>query len=497
MKKLFTLLVCSAFISAQAQVLYTENFNGGSHTFTLNSIDVSSTAVGNNQWLVNNAYSGGTVIETCTGFDIPINIGSTASEPAGITGAPSSNYLHICSDWGVTAGVLNGNFQAADGSCQFSEGYFARMTSDISTTGQTGISMSFWYLLAGGSNSFGEVYYSTNGGSSWSLQTGNIFNQNTWVQATYVNALWDNQATLRFGFKFVNNTTFSASDPAFCIDDVSIFIPASSTITTGTPTPAPAYCAGATFTLPYTLSGSYTVGNVFTAQLSDGVGGFASPTTIGSVTTTSAGNINCTVPVGATTGVGYMIRVISSTPSITGTTYGPFTINALPIPAPSNTGPYCAGATISLSSAAGSADYDWTGPVSYVQNNTQNPSIVSSTTAMSGVYTVTATTSASCSATGTTVVSVLDCSGIEDSYLDQVGIFPNPSTDVFTISIPDAMVNDTRLTIINLVGEQVYSTNASQAKTLINSQSLGMKAGIYLVQINYNNQNKVLRLIVR
>lgn len=496
MKKLFTLLACSAIISAQAQVLYTENFNGVS-TFSLNTTDLSSTSSGYNDWLINNSYSGGSVTESCFGF--PYTVATTPAQPAGITGAPNSQYLHICSDEGQGQGVLNANFHASDGMafCVDDEFYFSKMTAPISTVGQTGVSFSFWWVCGGGTASYGEVYYSTNGGVNWNLIVGNMYNQNTWTQSSYTNALWDNQATLSFGFRFVNATASSASEPAFAVDDISIFIPAASTITTGTPTPAPAYCGGATFTLPYTITGSYTAGNVFTAQLSDNLGSFASPTTIGSVTTTSAGNINCTVPAGATAGVAYMIRVISSTPSVTGTTYGPFTINALPVPSPSNTGPYCAGATIQLNAAAGSADYDWIGPLSYAQNNTQNPAIVSSTTGMSGVYTVTATTSANCSATGTTTVTVLDCSGIEDSYLDQVGIYPNPTTDVFTISIPEAIVNDTKVSIINLVGEQVYSTNATQAKTMISSQSLGLKAGIYLIQIRYNEQNKVVRLIVR
>lgn len=498
MKKLFTLIACGAILSAQAQsTIYSENFNGGSHTFTLNSTDQSSTLGGYNLWVVNSSYSGGTFTDPC--FSATTTIVSTPSQPGGITGAPNSNYMHIVNTDAQLQGITNANFLASDGNlfCVGDQNYFAKMTSSINTTGLTGVTLSFWWLCDGSNATYGEVYYSTDGGTNWVLQQGNMQNQTTWLQANLTNSLWDNQANLKFGFRFVNTQTFSAADPPFSVDEISVTVPAASTITTGTPTPAPAYCAGATFTLPYSISGSYTAGNTFTAQLSDGTGSFASPTNIGSVTTTSAGNINCTVPAGATTGVGYLIRVISSTPSITGTTYGPFTINPLPVPAPSNTGPYCAGGTIQLNAAAGSADYDWVGPLSYAQTNTQNPTIASATTGMSGVYTVTATTSAGCSATATTTVSVLDCSGIEDSFLDQIGIYPNPTADVFTISIPEAIVNDTKVSIINLVGEQVYSITASQAKTIISTQSLGLKAGIYLIQIRYNNQNKVVRLIVR
>ncbi len=81
-------------------------------------------------------------------------------------------------------------------------------------------------------------------------------------------------------------------------------------------------------------------------------------------------------------------------------------VNALPTPTANNTGPYCAGTTIQLNSPTGSGTDDWTGPPAYVQNDMQNPTIGSSTVAMSGVYTVTVTDGNGCSATATTTVVV-------------------------------------------------------------------------------------------
>ncbi|MBL7894079.1 MAG: gliding motility-associated C-terminal domain-containing protein [Bacteroidia bacterium] len=68
-----------------------------------------------------------------------------------------------------------------------------------------------------------------------------------------------------------------------------------------------------------------------------------------------------------------------------------------------NTGPYCAGATIQLSTPAATT-YTWTGPGGFT-SALQNPSIANSTAAMSGVYTVSATTSG-CKSTATTNVIV-------------------------------------------------------------------------------------------
>jgi len=79
-------------------------------------------------------------------------------------------------------------------------------------------------------------------------------------------------------------------------------------------------------------------------------------------------------------------------------------VNALPTPTANNTGPYCVGATIQLNSPTGSATDDWTGPSAYVQNNSQNPTIVSATAGMAGVYTVSVTDGNGCNATATTTV---------------------------------------------------------------------------------------------
>jgi len=106
------------------------------------------------------------------------------------------------------------------------------------------------------------------------------------------------------------------------IDDVSlIYNPPS--IVTGTINPLTYYIsstAGAPVTVPYTIGGVYTAGNVYTAQLSNAAGSFAAPTNIGTLTSTASGSIAATIPVGTTPGTGYRIRVISSTPAITGTT---------------------------------------------------------------------------------------------------------------------------------------------------------------------------------
>ncbi|GEM_PF-1059505 len=77
-------------------------------------------------------------------------------------------------------------------------------------------------------------------------------------------------------------------------------------------------CRGNNVTVNFTITGAFTAGNTFTAQLSDASGSFASPVTIGSVTSTTASAITATIPAGSTAGTGYRIRVVSSNPVLTG-----------------------------------------------------------------------------------------------------------------------------------------------------------------------------------
>lgn len=82
------------------------------------------------------------------------------------------------------------------------------------------------------------------------------------------------------------------------------------------------FCQNEDFTVDYTITGTFTAGNVFTAELSDATGSFASPVSIGSVTSTTAGTINATMPNLMTTGALYRVRVVASTPAVTGTDNG-------------------------------------------------------------------------------------------------------------------------------------------------------------------------------
>ena len=78
-------------------------------------------------------------------------------------------------------------------------------------------------------------------------------------------------------------------------------------------------CAGSNFRLAYDARGTYNAGNIFTAQLSDENGSFASPLNIGQITsTTSSQEIVCAIPPHRNEGANYKLRVVSSNPVVIG-----------------------------------------------------------------------------------------------------------------------------------------------------------------------------------
>ncbi len=146
-----------------------------------------------------------------------------------------------------------------------------------------------------------------------------------WVKAT---GTIPSAANLRI--RFTNTATIG---PQFRLDDIKLtdgLVPDSIT-TTSTTYGAP-FCAGTAIKVPFSILGVYNSNNVFTAQLSDATGSFATPVSIGSLSGLAGDTINATIPINTVGGTGYKIRVVSSSPVVTGTDNGSgFTVNAAAI----------------------------------------------------------------------------------------------------------------------------------------------------------------------
>ncbi len=173
-------------------------------------------------------------------------------------------------------------------------------------------------------------------------------------------------------------------------------------------------CAGDTILLPYVVDTKFNSSNVFTAQLSNASGSFASPVNIGTRTSDTSGVITCVIPTGTATGSGYRIRIVGSSPIRTSLDNG-INIgigNAKPDkPVASNNGPVCTSSTLNLYATTTSTgvSWSWTGPNGF-SSAQQNPSISNATSANSGSYIVTASFYG-CKAKDTTIAGVSSTAG--------------------------------------------------------------------------------------
>lgn len=126
-------------------------------------------------------------------------------------------------------------------------------------------------------------------------------------------------------------------------------------------------CPGSGLNVHYEVTGAFNAGgiiipaNQFRAQLSDAGGSFANPVVIGSVQSTGGGVIAATIPANTPEGTGYRIRVVSTSPSFTGSanTFD-ITIGGAPDAGISASGPaqICTGDTVILT-AVGGPGYQW------------------------------------------------------------------------------------------------------------------------------------------
>ena len=218
-------LLSTAFVGNSQIDVYYENFEGATSGFTLNTSDVNSLPTVENKWIINNNYVGGTFFNaTCGALGTIIN---TPDQVPAITGAPQSKYMHIYSNSAAQpsifgAAIFNCNFVVTDNpasTCVIHGNSFAKQTSPISTVGISNVTLSFYWICSAGNPVFGELYFSTNGGTVWTQLTAPISNysgSSVWTQQIITNPQFDNQANLQFGFRFLASATTAAlNDPAF------------------------------------------------------------------------------------------------------------------------------------------------------------------------------------------------------------------------------------------------------------------------------------------
>lgn len=320
MKKLLFILVllgCGLLVHAQNTLLFSEDFQTGGGTFTLNGSGPGSN-VGTNQWIVNNSYTGAPVYQNTYSED------STYSGT--ISFAPYSTYLHI---YDQPSGITNASFNPSNASDRF-----ASMTSGICTLGMDSVHFSFFYLCEGSPTAYGELYYSANGGPWVQIGLSQYNNKYKWKYEDITDPAFSNVNDLRFGFRWVNNSAVSPDSVAFAIDDINIVgefnNSVSINITSVSPNPV---CQGGVLYIYWSLSDTLCDGT-YAIDLSDAFGNFNTTNTwVASIYyPQTSGVFAIILPTSSGPGTCYKVRIrrTSPAPVIMGIASACFTIQTCP-----------------------------------------------------------------------------------------------------------------------------------------------------------------------
>jgi len=469
MKRTLLLLGLVLNLSAYSQVtLFQDNFESGAGSWTLNS-----GGSGLNQWVVNTEYLDN------SGFDL---VDPTPDQPVGTTNGPNSSYLHIYNTQACSGlSICNASFDTGSSSNRN-----AMQASSISTSGFNNVTLEFIYLCDGASGtSYGVVEYSTDNGANWTAASTQYSGVSTWTDASITLPAFNNQAQLKFRFRWQNGGT--GNDPAFAVDEVVITGEQGNFVNISTGLMGTnSFCtnSSAALTVPFTATGVVNAGNQYIAQLSNNVGSFAAPTTIGSLTSTSTGSlsINATIPSGLTAGTGYLVRVIATDPSATGTNSSTtLSVNTAPsasiISLPSNP-TICEGESITLQGNGG-ATYSWSPSASVDNPNLQT---VSATPTVTTVYTVTVLGQNGCTSTASITVNVDDCASINDKTMVAFQVYPNPTSEHLFIT-NEGLVNVTKVEIVDLAGRTIKSFHALPESISVQE----LPQGTFLLNIQHQN----------
>jgi hypothetical protein len=466
MKKL--LLLAGTIVSMQtyAQVtLFEDDFESGGGNWTLNG------GSGGNTWIVNSEYTGYSGI-----------IDDTPGQPGGTVNGPYSAYMHIYNDQACSIlDICNASFDAGTTSNQPTT-----KTTNVSTSGFTNVTLSFIYLCAGQTGSaYGVVEYSIDNGVSWNAAGTQYSNVTTWTTATVTDPAFNNQTNFKFRFRWVNGS--SGNDPAFAVDEIQLIGTPGSFATVATAAIMNAnHCtnASSSITVPFMASGTVNAGNVYTAQLSDAAGSFASPTAIGTLTSSSTGSlsINGTIPSGLPAGTGYQVRVDASDPATTGAVSAtsisintPPSVSFISLPAD---GVICVGESATIQANGGNT-YAWS-PAGSLDNS--NTATVSATPAATTTYSVLVTSQTGCSSTGTFVVTVDQCASITENNTILLSVFPNPATNQLNIAV-EGNSKPAGMTITDINGRTVRSFEAFTNQIDISN----LNSGTYFISITTMN----------
>lgn len=270
----------------------------------------------------------------------------------------------------------------------------------------------------------------------------------------------------------------------------SIALNAQNTITTDTILQL-STCAGGNVLVPFSVTGTFGVGNVFTAQLSNAFGQFTSPIDIGSIPV-NFGFVPAIIPASANFGILYKIRVVASNPATIGTPC-PNTLiitqvaqlNQI-IVAPNDT--ICQGDSVTLTALVPGGSYAWS-------NGETTQSI---TVGQAGSYSVTVTDLLQCETDTSVTITVLPqpcLLSISENEVLSFTVSPNPTSGKFVLNSGNFTPSKNAIKLYNSLGQiQVFAIH-QLSNTTFEIDLTNLADGVYTVKLDDNQQMYTLRLV--
>lgn len=275
----------------------------------------------------------------------------------------------------------------------------------------------------------------------------------------------------------------------------------------------PVLCLGGTTPVSYGTWGTFDAGNIFTAELSDISGSFASPTNIGTIAGTSPGSINCFIPGTVPAGSSYRLRLVATSPAkvsepvdvaVTSSSTGAPGANVIVIPGTivSSGIPVLFSATVS--NAGPTPTYQWRKNGVDIPGATNSSYVgVSGTDFMNGdTITMSVGSSVPCASPNTGVSNMIIMTistGINDlNNINNVSIYPNPNKGSFTMKGAINTDKEVNFEITNIMGQIVHSGTAPVKNNELNQQlSISeMPNGVYMLRVTAGNDTKMIRFSV-
>ncbi|WP_329806731.1 GEVED domain-containing protein [Flavobacterium facile] len=354
-------------------------------------------------------------------------------------------------------------------------------TGDVLVINFTGTANTLSYYLGGNSLSGSYIFdvLESADGVSYTTVRSHTSLSNQIIAAPGTSWTSSLLATTRY-VKFIYTTKATGN---VGIDGVNISFVSTNTITTNTALVGSPFCVtsstGAAVSVPFTSVGTFNAGNVYTAQLSNAAGSFASPVSIGTVTSTlNTDIISATIPAGTAAGVGYRIRVVANNPVVTGIdntinliVQNSAAITAQPSTTVQNICQSGSATALSVTATGTTVTYQW---YSNVSNSNSGGTLISgatsasytpSTAAVGTLYYYCVVTAACGSAVTSNVSGAVNVTSVPSAPAGTINVSANPSCGIATLSYSAPSTNIYWQTIANgvLTGSPTTTNYLSSA----------------------------------